>query len=627
MFQYDQLNRINTAFAISNYINPTNDWSLIPPASITQFAEGFSYDQNGNILTAHRNTSTPGASATLDDLQYHYYTAGGAIYIPSATSPADATNKLAYVTDNVVSANTDDIETQPINNYTYDGIGNLTSDKYENISNISWTTYGKIKQITYLPVANKPNILFKYDAAGNRISKELIYATGSRNTTYYVRDAQGNVMATYYKDVRVAGSNTITILNLNELHLYGSSRLGIFNANNQMHLDINGSSVLVNGFTQINSRTLGTKTYELSNHLGNVLTVVTDRKIPIDNNTDGVTDYYLSDIINTTDYYAFGSPMPGRQFNAGNYRYGFNGKENDHETVSTGEGTQDYGDRIYNPALGRFLSVDPLTKSFPMLTPYQFASNRPIDGIDLDGREFIHYTVTNIQDGKVTGIQKVDMTHSTWVHAAFNRIFGINFEAFKVYTLNYKGASYMFTRHNDMFTDVKNLDPQKTPTYEGLQALFNVTDATGGLMAGAMANSLSKMGSVRTTPQGMSEESFSEMSGIVRNNLGGVSDDIVVQGSRANGTASVDSDIDIAIKVDESKFNTLVEESFGTPNAGSAKERTMNHAIETGKIQAGEAGLSGLRKGLESKYGMKVDISIVKKGGKFDNGAQIPLKK
>ena len=44
--------------------------------------------------------------------------------------------------------------------------------------------------------------------------------------------------------------------------------------------------------------------------------------------------------------------------------------------------------RIYDPRLGRFLSVDPLTKEYSMLTPYQFASNRPIDGIDLDGLEF-----------------------------------------------------------------------------------------------------------------------------------------------------------------------------------------------------------------------------------------------
>ena len=48
----------------------------------------------------------------------------------------------------------------------------------------------------------------------------------------------------------------------------------------------------------------------------------------------------------------------------------------------------DYGFRMYDPRLGRFLSVDPLTKSYPHLTPYQFAGNIPIMGSDLDGLEF-----------------------------------------------------------------------------------------------------------------------------------------------------------------------------------------------------------------------------------------------
>lgn len=54
-----------------------------------------------------------------------------------------------------------------------------------------------------------------------------------------------------------------------------------------------------------------------------------------------------------------------------------------------GEGNeQDYGMRVYDPRLGRFLSVDPITMQYPELTPYQFASNRPIDGIDQDGLEW-----------------------------------------------------------------------------------------------------------------------------------------------------------------------------------------------------------------------------------------------
>ena len=79
---------------------------------------------------------------------------------------------------------------------------------------------------------------------------------------------------------------------------------------------------------------------------------------------------------------------------SGLYRYGFNGKENDNEVKGEGN-QQDYGMRIYDGRLGRFLSVDPLTKSYPMLTPYQFASNRPIDGIDLDGLEWHLSTINN----------------------------------------------------------------------------------------------------------------------------------------------------------------------------------------------------------------------------------------
>ncbi|MBC6490651.1 hypothetical protein BC349_19410 [Flavihumibacter stibioxidans] len=48
---------------------------------------------------------------------------------------------------------------------------------------------------------------------------------------------------------------------------------------------------------------------------------------------------------------------------------------------------QDYGMRIYDPRIAKFLSVDPITKSYPELTPYQFASNNPIFNIDIDGLE------------------------------------------------------------------------------------------------------------------------------------------------------------------------------------------------------------------------------------------------
>ncbi|GAA4321039.1 hypothetical protein GCM10023184_06540 [Flaviaesturariibacter amylovorans] len=74
---------------------------------------------------------------------------------------------------------------------------------------------------------------------------------------------------------------------------------------------------------------------------------------------------------------------PGRKFAVeSSYRYGFNGKEDDPES-----GLQDYGMRMYNPTVARFLSVDPISIEYPELTPFQFASNGPISNIDLDGLE------------------------------------------------------------------------------------------------------------------------------------------------------------------------------------------------------------------------------------------------
>ena len=79
--------------------------------------------------------------------------------------------------------------------------------------------------------------------------------------------------------------------------------------------------------------------------------------------------------------------MPGRTHNSTQYRYGFNGKEKDQNGEWGSQTHYDYGFRIYNPAIGKFLSVDPLTASYPWYTPYQFAGNKPIKFIDLDGLE------------------------------------------------------------------------------------------------------------------------------------------------------------------------------------------------------------------------------------------------
>jgi RHS repeat-associated protein len=73
--------------------------------------------------------------------------------------------------------------------------------------------------------------------------------------------------------------------------------------------------------------------------------------------------------------------------NGKRYRYGFNGQEKDDE-INVEGGSYSFKYRIHDARLGRFLSVDPLSPSYPWNSTYAFAENRVIDGIDLEGLEY-----------------------------------------------------------------------------------------------------------------------------------------------------------------------------------------------------------------------------------------------
>ncbi|MBL7896181.1 MAG: hypothetical protein JNK50_12875 [Bacteroidia bacterium] len=83
--------------------------------------------------------------------------------------------------------------------------------------------------------------------------------------------------------------------------------------------------------------------------------------------------------------YPFGSVTPGRSFSSGSYRYGFNSKEKDDETYGSNN-SYDFGDRIYNNRLARFVSIDINTALAPYYSTYLFAGNTPIRFIDKNGR-------------------------------------------------------------------------------------------------------------------------------------------------------------------------------------------------------------------------------------------------
>lgn len=149
-------------------------------------------------------------------------------------------------------------------------------------------------------------------------------------------------------------------------------------------------SVTTTGPAEINlyTRALGNKRYELTDHLGNVRATVSDRLFkvsPSGGDLEGASSF-IPDLQSTATYYPFGMTIGGLSSGSEGYRFGFNGKPTDLELNDW----QDYGERMYMKRLGRFPTPDPLIiygRKYPELSSYQFASNTPIQAIDLDGLE------------------------------------------------------------------------------------------------------------------------------------------------------------------------------------------------------------------------------------------------
>ena len=76
--------------------------------------------------------------------------------------------------------------------------------------------------------------------------------------------------------------------------------------------------------------------------------------------------------------------MTGRKRGAGYNRFGFNGKEFDWEAKGW-MNQYDFGLRIYDPRIGRFLSMDPIIKEYE--SPYAAFANNPISIVDPDGAD------------------------------------------------------------------------------------------------------------------------------------------------------------------------------------------------------------------------------------------------
>jgi len=216
--------------------------------------------------------------------------------------------------------------------YGYDDLGQMiTQQKTAGAS--FYTTYnlnGKITGIYSDAAKTQLKVSFAYDETGMRIRK----TDHVQNiTTYYVYDLGGAALAIY--------DNNGGSLSQKEIPLYASGRIGMYR------------------------RVNNTYQYELTDHLGNVRVVLNQNKI------NGKVD-----VASYSDYYPFGTPLTLAN---NDYRYGFQGRyaEADKET-----GWNSFELRMYDPAIGRWLNIDPENEFY---SPYLAMGNNPVSIVDPDG--------------------------------------------------------------------------------------------------------------------------------------------------------------------------------------------------------------------------------------------------
>jgi RHS repeat-associated protein len=384
-YAYDQLDRLMSSRIFTNINMSTNTWQNAAIVNPQPYASNYTYDAMGNILTQKRNGDGVAGPLALDDLIYNYHTdVNGLISnrLYSVNDPVSPTNYTDDIDAHTTFNNThSSIETA--NNYGYDPMGNLIRDDKSEVASIAWNSKGKIMSVTHAGPSTKPDMEFGYDVFGHRLWKKVIPKNGDPvKTFYYLRDSKGKVMANYVQYINAISEPMFV---LTEHPMYGKERIGVDNRMDTMY-----KNAVYNPAwhaSDLPKRNLGLKAYELTNHLGNVMVTVSDKKVYT---LGGMGVEFQPEITSISDYYPFGSSIQTRAYSSGAYRYGFNGKELDKDGGGMGGGggsTYDYGFRIYNPDLGRFLSVDPLFMSFPWNSSYAFCENSPVRFVDLDGLE------------------------------------------------------------------------------------------------------------------------------------------------------------------------------------------------------------------------------------------------